>query len=116
MRAAGKLKRPCSSVTTVVVMVEPSFLALTRTPSIAPSSLEDTNPVRAACARAPLDTNAAASRATAAPSERCHPRMGDLPMNRFRYPDYRAILSAVEAPTRPSAGDGERRIPWPTKK
>src|SRR5262249_46320934 len=67
-------------------MVEPSFLALTSTPSIAPSSLEDTNPVRAACARAPLDIDAAASRATAAPSQRCRPRMDDLPMNRSSMP------------------------------
>src|SRR6516165_10107256 len=67
-------------------MVEPSFLALTSTPSIAPSSLDDTNPVRAACARAPLDIDAAASRATAAPSQRCRPRMDGLPMNRSSMP------------------------------
>ena len=37
---AGKLKRPSLSLTTVMVMVEPAFLALTSTPSIAPSSAE----------------------------------------------------------------------------
>src|SRR6476469_365276 len=42
--ATGKLNWPLSSVTTVVVMVEPSFLALTSTPSIAPSSDEETWP------------------------------------------------------------------------
>ena len=43
--AAGKLYRPCASLTTVTVMVEPAFLALTRTPSIAPSSAEKICPV-----------------------------------------------------------------------
>src|SRR4051794_38403845 len=43
--ATGKLNWPLSSVTTVVVRVEPSFLALTRTPSIAPSSDEETWPL-----------------------------------------------------------------------
>src|SRR3954463_8126279 len=47
-RSAGKLKRPSLSLTTVVVMVEPSFLALTSTPSIAPSSAEVTMPINAA--------------------------------------------------------------------
>src|SRR5262245_47472958 len=59
---AGKLNSPFSLVTTVWVMVEPSFLALTRTPSIRPSSAEDTLPLSGepvcACAtaahRAPL--------------------------------------------------------------
>src|SRR5262249_28567763 len=37
-----------------VVIVEPSFLALTSTPSIAPSSLEDTCPLSAVCAEAPI--------------------------------------------------------------
>src|SRR5258707_14293378 len=52
--AAGKLKLPCASLTTVIVTVEPAFLALTSTPSIGPSSPEVTCPVRAAgvCARA----------------------------------------------------------------
>src|SRR5262249_19724523 len=49
---AGKLKWPLSFVTTVVVTVEPSFLALTSTPSIWPSSVEDTWPL-SVCACAP---------------------------------------------------------------
>src|SRR6516164_6221693 len=44
---AGKLKWPVPSLTTVTVTVEPSFLALTRTPSIAPSSCELTVPASA---------------------------------------------------------------------
>src|SRR5438105_10195027 len=48
---AGKLNWPLSFDTTVVVMVEPSFLALTRTPSIMPSSTEETWPLSVwACA------------------------------------------------------------------
>src|SRR2546426_3799019 len=45
---------------TVTVMVEPSFLALTRTPSMLPSSVEDTTPVSAAapCASAPVGSPA----------------------------------------------------------
>src|SRR5262245_41750759 len=58
----GKLNSPLSFVTTVWVTVEPSFLALTRTPSIMPSSADDTLPEsgEAVCAwlaasqRAPL--------------------------------------------------------------
>src|SRR5258708_18549232 len=42
-----KLKRPCSSLTTVTVMVEFAGVALTRTPSIGPSSWELTWPARA---------------------------------------------------------------------
>src|SRR6266581_1055626 len=51
--AEGKLKRPSSSLTTLIVTLEPAFFALTTTPSIAPSSAEVTRPVRAteACAR-----------------------------------------------------------------
>src|SRR5215468_2171135 len=44
---AGKLNWPLASLTTVMVMVPPSFLALTNTPSIAPSSAEVTWPERA---------------------------------------------------------------------
>src|SRR5262249_25134887 len=51
MRPLGKLYSPLSLLTTVVVMVEPSFFTLTRTPSIAGSSAEETLPVRiCACA------------------------------------------------------------------
>src|SRR5437764_9407242 len=45
---AGKEKLPLSSLTTVMVIVEPSFFALTSTPSMAPSSAEVTWPVSAA--------------------------------------------------------------------
>src|ERR1051326_7502181 len=47
-RSAGKLKRPLSSVATLMVMVEPTFLALTTTPSIRPSLADDTVPDRPA--------------------------------------------------------------------
>src|SRR6266853_4033454 len=53
MRLAGKLNAPLALLTTVVVTVEPSFLALTRTPSIRPSSVEETLPLSAVCAFAP---------------------------------------------------------------
>src|SRR6266478_5742301 len=46
-RSAGKAKLPFSSLTTVTATVVPSFLALTRTPSMLPSSAEETTPVRA---------------------------------------------------------------------
>src|SRR4051812_48790054 len=48
----GKLNSPRSFVTTVVVTVVPSFLALTSTPSIRPSSVEETLPLNV-CACAP---------------------------------------------------------------
>src|SRR4029079_16985313 len=47
-RSAGKLKRPFSSVATLVVMVDPLCLALTTTPSIKPSFADDTVPDSAA--------------------------------------------------------------------
>ena len=55
MRSAGKLNSPLALLTTVVVTVDPSFLALTRTPSIRPSSVEETLPLSATavCACAP---------------------------------------------------------------
>src|SRR5262245_40839912 len=43
-RPAGKLNSPLAFDTTVVVMVAPSFLALTRTPSIRPSASDETLP------------------------------------------------------------------------
>src|SRR5260221_14102412 len=45
--AAGKRYRPSRSVTTVVVMVDPARFTPTRTPSIGPSSVEETRPVSA---------------------------------------------------------------------
>src|SRR5438045_342805 len=57
-RDAGKLKRPLSSVGTLTVTVEPTFLALTTTPSMAPSLSDVTRPVSAAlCAKAGSDNN-----------------------------------------------------------
>src|SRR6188472_992010 len=67
-RDAGKLYSPLASLTTVTVMAAPLFLALTRTPSIAPSGSETTLPVRAAlcaCARAGGAIPADASRTIA---------------------------------------------------
>jgi len=72
-RALGKLYAPCWSLTTVVVMLEPSFLALTSTPSIGPSTDEETTPVSAACACASPQTdpeiNPAVRRPAATPSQ-----------------------------------------------
>src|SRR5262249_60468028 len=116
MRAAGKLKRPRSSVTPGGGLGEPSFLALTSTPSIAPSSLEDCTPVEAACAWAPLDINAAASRATAAPSQRCRPRMGDLPMNRSSMSGLSRDFISGESVAATSAEGVKRHAPWPHEK
>jgi len=45
--AAGNRYRPWSSLTTVIVIVESDFLALTSTPSIEPSSADVTCPVSA---------------------------------------------------------------------
>src|SRR5213594_626269 len=45
---AGNRYRPCSSLTTVTVIVDSTLFALTSTPSIAPSSADITTPVRAA--------------------------------------------------------------------
>src|SRR5262245_32450222 len=70
--AAGKLKRPLSSVGTLMVTVEPTCLALTTTPSIKPSLADDTVPASAACglpsaSAAPGETSSAS---VAAISER----------------------------------------------
>src|SRR6476660_8407621 len=56
-RSAGKLNWPLSLLTTVVVTLEPSFRALTRTPSIAPSSAEETWPLSAAGVWAGAETS-----------------------------------------------------------
>src|SRR5215470_633777 len=61
-------------------MVEPSLLALTSTPSIAPSSLEDTNPESAVCACAPLAATAAANTTA---SHECLHCMGQPPDDSF---------------------------------
>src|SRR2546430_15896952 len=47
-RLRGKLYSPCSLLATVTVIFEPVRLALTSTPSIAPSSCELTRPVSVA--------------------------------------------------------------------
>src|SRR5262245_4697422 len=97
-RGAVKLSRPCGSGTTVGVMVEPSRLALTSTPSIAPSSLEDTIPVSALCAAAPPVANPVANTAAAAtPSQICFGRMGHLPNDSLLWREYCAFLAGAEA-------------------
>src|SRR5579871_1291228 len=54
MRSDGKANSPFALLTTVVVIEDPCFLALTRTPSIGPSSAEETVPLSAAaCAFVP---------------------------------------------------------------
>src|ERR1700704_429074 len=54
---------PLSLLTTVVVTDEPSFLALTSTPSIKPSSAEETCPLSVACAEAPIASGIASTQA-----------------------------------------------------
>src|SRR6266849_4688707 len=68
---AGKLNWPLSLLTAVVVMVEPSFLALTSTPSIMPSSVEETWPVKAdaVCAWALADGSPAWSKTPPTPTQ-----------------------------------------------
>src|SRR5438105_15866972 len=57
-RDAGKLNLPLSSVGTLTVTVEPTFLALTTTPSMAPSLSDATRPVSATlCAKAGADNS-----------------------------------------------------------
>src|SRR3954451_12671939 len=57
-RDAGKLNRPLSSVGTLTVTVEPTFLALTTTPSMAPSLSDVTRPDSAAfCAKDGADNS-----------------------------------------------------------
>src|SRR5687768_12743586 len=69
---AGKLKRPLSSVATLVVMVEPTFLALTTTPSIRPSLAEDTVPDSMEfCAGAAVDIKTANRTKPAMSGMRC---------------------------------------------
>src|SRR3981081_3112643 len=77
-------------------MVEPSFLALTSTPSIAPSSLDDTSPESAVWADAPLAI-ATTMNPTDIPSQECLGRMEDLPMSHSLWEDYCAFQSHVEA-------------------
>src|SRR3954452_21502601 len=77
-RPDGKLNWPLSSVTTVVAMVEPSFLALTSTPSITGSWAEDTLPLSAAAFCAWASANPAAKlvpRLRPATSQNCFNRM-----------------------------------------
>src|SRR3954470_867090 len=52
--AAGKLNLPSAPLATEIATVEPAFLAVTMTPSMAPSSAEVTCPLSAAaaCAKA----------------------------------------------------------------
>src|SRR5262245_46649472 len=68
MRSLGNEYSPLSFDTTVLVMVEPSFLMLTRTPSMTGSWVEDTFPVRI-CACAAGAAISAAPRLTLASSQ-----------------------------------------------
>ena len=96
-RALGKLNAPCWSLTTVVVMVEPSFLALTSTPSIGPSSGADTRPVSATCARASPQINPAARSPAATPSATMLWLHGHLPINCCCAPNYYAFSAPAKA-------------------
>src|SRR5438874_5820621 len=60
-RSAGMVKRPCALVITLVVMLESALLALTTTPSIAPSSADVTWPVSWAIACVEIRTSASAA-------------------------------------------------------
>src|SRR5947209_6592944 len=60
-RSAGMVKRPCALLITLVVMLEPSFFALTTTPSIVPSSADVTWPVSCAMACGETSSNAKAA-------------------------------------------------------
>src|SRR5437762_3494504 len=66
-RFCGKLYRPCASLTTVTVIVASALLALTSTPSIAPSSCEETRPASAEakglCASVAFEENHETTRA-----------------------------------------------------
>src|SRR6478609_5588971 len=99
MRAEGKLKWPSLSLTTVMVMVDPVFCALTSTPSIAPSASDLTCPVRfAACAESD-PANRPARPATSAGEKRV--RMETSPdfliislVERLELDDGRAVIAA----------------------
>src|SRR5437899_2207498 len=69
--ADGNEKLPLSSLTTEIAMVEPSFLALTTTPSIAPSSAEVTWPVSLPAACAKGDDTTATANAAEVTSNQC---------------------------------------------
>src|SRR5438445_8585029 len=60
-RSAGMVQRPLALVITLVVMLESAFLALTTTPSIAPSSADVTWPVSWAIACGETRTSASAA-------------------------------------------------------
>src|SRR5882724_1402472 len=59
----GKSKRPPRSLTTVSVMAEPAARALTSTPSIGPSSVEVTRPLRPCAAAGPQNARSRPQRA-----------------------------------------------------
>src|SRR4051812_37815073 len=98
-RPFGKLYSPLSLVTTVVAMVEPSFLALTRTPSMVASSAEDTFPVRT-CAWALVEIpawNRTPHRLALAKSERCSVRIESPPIESEGW----TISGVMTGPARP---------------
>src|SRR5882757_340883 len=95
---AGKLNWPLASLTTVMVMVPPSFLALTSTPSIAPSSAELTLPERATWARRLVDdvTATVAPSATACSRLRLCMMGFSLERRRQQYGGHGAPTAAIE--------------------
>src|SRR5262245_15466186 len=98
---AGKLNWPVASLTTVIVMVPPSFLALTSTPSIAPSSAEVTLPERATwlpdwASRLEDDVTATAAPSATACSRLRLCMMGfSLECRRQQYGGHRASKAAI---------------------
>src|SRR5438874_3821290 len=82
----GNRNSPCASLTTVIVVVEPTFLALTRTPSICPSSAELTCPERrkddSACARLCVPWRWTSANATAVKSKKKRSFIGP-PLKRY---------------------------------
>ena len=79
-----KAQRPCSLETTVTVTAEPAFLALTRTPSMADSSADETWPVSAAdCACAGADPACSRAAPMLARNQRKPSRMTASPGRQF---------------------------------
>src|SRR5262249_6253256 len=98
----GKLNWPLASLTTVMVMVPPSFLALTSTPSIAPSSADVTLPERAAWLPDWANRLVDDATATVAPSATARSRlrlcmMGfSLERRRQQYGGHGASIAAIK--------------------
>src|SRR5260370_16906145 len=105
MRSAGKRNSPLVLLTTVVVTVEPSFLALTRTPSISPSSAEDTLPLRV-CAFAPIVVRPASSPAKLTVAKSLLDIISSLPPRIIRQYKFSQVDSCRPPPRRVLAAGG----------